>query len=60
MLEPRVNALATTILASDTLHVNDARVPVLAAGTGKTKLAGDGAMSATNGLTGARPPAAIY
>jgi TPP-dependent pyruvate/acetoin dehydrogenase alpha subunit len=32
-----VDALAAYLLASDTLHVDDTPVPVLAPGTGKTK-----------------------
>src|SRR3954451_4146398 len=36
-LQPLVDALATHVLAGDTLHVDDTPVPVLAPGTGKTK-----------------------
>ena len=36
-LKPLVDALATDVLGSDTLHVDDTPVPVLAPGTGKTK-----------------------
>jgi transposase len=36
-LAPLVDALAAEIMASDTLHVDDTPVPVLAPGTGKTK-----------------------
>src|SRR6201981_377077 len=36
-LQPLVDALATDVLAGDTLHVDDTPVPVLAPGTGKTK-----------------------
>jgi transposase len=36
-LQPLVDALAATVMASDTLHVDDTPVPVLAPGTGKTK-----------------------
>jgi transposase len=36
-LKPLVDALATGVLAGDTLHVGDTPVPVLAPGTGKTK-----------------------
>jgi hypothetical protein len=36
-LQPLVDALATDVLASGTLHVDDTPVPVLAPGTGKTK-----------------------
>jgi hypothetical protein len=35
-LQPLVDALATDVLASSTLHVDDTPVPVLAPGTGKT------------------------
>jgi hypothetical protein len=36
-LNPLVEALAAGVMASDTLHVDDTPVPVLAVGTGKTK-----------------------
>ena len=36
-LKPLVDALATDVLSSETLHVDDTPVPVLAPGTGKTK-----------------------
>src|SRR5262249_33459499 len=36
-LKPLVDALATDVLAGDTLHIDDTPVPVLAPGTGKTK-----------------------
>ena len=36
-LKPLVDALATDVLAGDTLHVDDTPGPVLAPGTGKTK-----------------------
>jgi hypothetical protein len=36
-LQPLVDAIASDILASDALHVDDTPVPVLAPGTGKTK-----------------------
>ena len=36
-LNPLVDALAAEVMASDTLHVDDTPVPVLAPGTGKTK-----------------------
>jgi hypothetical protein len=61
-LKPLVDALAADVLASDTLHVDDTPVPVLAPGTGKTKTgrlwtpasAGAGSMSATSGHSPAR------
>jgi transposase len=37
-LKPLVDALATDVLTCDTLHVDDTPVPVLAPGTGKTKI----------------------
>ncbi len=36
-LQPLIDALAAEVMASDTLHVDDTPVPVLAPGTGKTK-----------------------
>jgi len=36
-LKPLIDALAADVLASDTLHVDDTPVPVLAPRTGKTK-----------------------
>ena len=36
-LQPLIDALAAEIIASDTLHVDDTPVPVLAPGAGKTK-----------------------
>ena len=36
-LKPLVDDLAADVLGSDTLHVDDTPVPVLAPGTGKTK-----------------------
>ena len=35
-LQPLIDALAAEVMASDTLHVDDTPVPVLAPGTGKT------------------------
>src|SRR4051794_2396852 len=37
-LQPLVDALAADVLSSETLHVDDTPVPVLAPGTGKTKI----------------------
>jgi hypothetical protein len=56
-LQPLVDALAADVMGSQTLHVDDTPVPVLAPGTGKTKTgrlwtpacAGAGSMSATSG-----------
>jgi hypothetical protein len=61
-LKPLVDALAADVLASDTLHVDDTPVPVLAPGTGKTKtgrlwtpaFARAGSMFATSGRLPAR------
>ena len=36
-LQPLIDALAAEVMASDTLHVDDTPVPVLAPGSGKTK-----------------------
>jgi transposase len=36
-LQPLIDALAAEVMRSDTLHVDDTPVPVLAPGTGKTK-----------------------
>ena len=66
-LQPLVDALASDVLAGETLHVDDTPVPVLAPGTGKTKtgrlwtpaFARAGSTSATNGRLpgrGRRPP----
>ena len=64
-LPPLVDALATDVLASDTLHVDDTPVPVLAPGTGKTgrlwtpAVARAGSTFATSGRLpahGRRPP----
>jgi hypothetical protein len=61
-LQPLVDALATDVLAGDTLHVDDTPVPVLAPGTGKTKTgrlwtpasAGAGSTFVTSGRLPAR------
>ena len=63
-LQPLIDALATDVLASDTLHVDDTPVPVLAPGTGKTKtgrlwtpaFARAGSTSVTSGHLPARAP----
>jgi transposase len=36
--QPLIDALAAEVLASDSLHVDDTPMPVLAPGTGKTKI----------------------
>ena len=52
-LQPLVDALATDVLAGDTLHVDDTPVPVLAPGTGKTKTGGCGPTFAMSGHSAA-------
>jgi transposase len=60
-LQPLIDALAADVLASDTLHIDDTPVPVLAPGTGKTKTGrlwtyvGD-----ERPFAGSRPPAALF
>jgi hypothetical protein len=60
-LKPLVDALATDVLAGNTLHVDDTPVPVLAPGTGKTKTGrlwtyvGD-----ERPFAGSRPAAALF
>jgi len=60
-LDPLIDALAADVMASDTLHVDDTPVPVLAPGTGKTKT---GRLwiyvRDERPFTGARPPAALF
>jgi len=53
-LAPLVEALAVEVTTSDTLHVDDTPVPVLAPGNGKPGPAGSGSMSATSGPSPAR------
>jgi hypothetical protein len=60
-LQPLVDALAADILASDTLHVDDTPVPVLAPGTGKTKTGRLWTyVRDERPFAGARPPAALF
>jgi transposase len=60
-LQPLVDALATDILASGTLHVDDTPVPVLAPGTGKTKTGRLWAyVRDERPFAGSRPPAALF
>jgi transposase len=58
---PLIDALSADIMASDTLHVDDKPVPVLAPGTGKTKT---GRLwiyvRDERSFAGARPPAALF
>ena len=60
-LQPLVDALAVDVLASDTLHVNDTPVPVLAPGTGKTKTGRLWTyVRDERPFAGSRPPAALF
>jgi transposase len=60
-LQPLVDALAGTVMASDTLYVDDTTVPVLAPGSGKTKT---GRLwiyvRDERPFAGERPPAALF
>src|ERR1700726_911525 len=60
-LQPLVDALADEVMASDTLHVDDTPVPVLAPGTGKTKTGRLWTyVRDERPFTGSRPPAALF
>src|SRR5438445_8637569 len=60
-LKPLVDALAADLLASDTLHVDDTPVPVLAPGTGKTKTGRLWTyVRDERPFAGSRPPAALF
>src|SRR5437588_11449800 len=60
-LKPLVDALVADILSSDTLHVDDTPVPVLAPGTGKTKTGRLWTyVRDERPFAGARPPAALF
>src|SRR5277367_1908098 len=60
-LAPLVEALATEVMASDTLHVDDTPVPVLAPGTGKTKTGRLWVyVRDERPFAGERPPAALF
>jgi transposase len=60
-LQPLVDALATDVLAGDTLHVDDTPVPVLAPGTGKTKTGRLWTyVRDERPFAGARPPAVLF
>jgi transposase len=60
-LAPLVDALAADILASDTLHVDDTPVPVLAPGMGKTKTGRLWTyVRDERPFAGNRPPAALF
>jgi transposase len=60
-LKPLTDALATDLLASDTLHADDTPVPVLAPGTGRTKTGRLWVyVRDERPFAGARPPAALF
>jgi transposase len=60
-LKPLVDALAADVVASDTLHVDDTPVPVLAPGTGKTKTGRLWTyVRDERPFAGGRPPAALF
>jgi transposase len=60
-LQPLVDVLAVDVLASDTLHVDDTPVPVLAPGTGKTKTGRLWTyVRDERPFGGARPPVALF
>src|SRR6202140_2561258 len=60
-LQPLIGALAAEVMASDTLHVDDTPVPVLAPGTGKTKTGRLWTyVRDERPFAGSRPPAALF
>src|SRR5205085_851487 len=60
-LAPLIDALAADVMASDTLHVDDTPVPVLAPGTGKTKTGRLWTyVRDEQPFAGTRPPAAMF
>src|SRR5881227_1113157 len=60
-LAPLIDALTADTMASDTLHVDDTPVPVLAPGTGKTKTGRLWTyVRDERPFAGARPPAALF
>jgi transposase len=60
-LTPLVDALTTEVMGSDTLHVDDTPVPVLAPGTGKTKTGRLWTyVRDERPFAGPRPPAALF
>jgi transposase len=60
-LAPLIDALAADVMASDTLHVDDTPVPVLAPGTGKTKTGRLWVyVRDERPFAGTRPPAALF
>ena len=60
-LQPLIDALAGEVMASDTLHVDDTPVPVLAPGTGKTKTGRLWTyVRDERPFAGTQPPAALF
>src|ERR1700730_3201345 len=60
-LAPLIDALAAEVMASDTLHVDDTPVPVLAPGAGKTKTGRLWTyVRDERPFNGDRPPAALF
>src|SRR5215204_1036005 len=60
-LQPLIDALAAEVMASDTLHVDDTPVPVLAPGTGKTNTGRLWTyVRDERPFAGPRPPAALF
>jgi transposase len=60
-LQPLIDALASNVMASDTLHVDDTPVPVLAPGAGKTKTGRLWTyVRDERPFAGNRPPAALF
>jgi transposase len=60
-LQPLIDALASDVMASDTLHVDDTPVPVLAPGAGKTKTGRLWTyVRDERPFGGERPPAALF
>jgi transposase len=60
-LQPLIDTLAAAVMASDTLHVDDTPVPVLAPGTGKTKTGRLWTyVRDERPFAGDRPPAALF
>jgi transposase len=61
VLAPLIDALAADIMGSDTLHVDDTPVPVLAPGSGKTKTGRLWTyVRDERPFAGKRPPAALF
>jgi len=60
-LKPLVDALAVEVMACDSLHVDDTPVPVLAPGTGKTRIGRLWTyVRDERPFAGKRPPAALF